>query len=162
MLRAVLDTNVLVPLRMRLRLRDLAEARLFAAIWSPWIIAELNRVLTWRWIERTGGDTSNANQRRCAVAANTMMDALLGTFELSDPRQPYPEAWPALADEDDRAVWATAIQAAADVVVSDNTRDFPPLDAEGRHRWEGIEYVTADAFVRRLLAGGIEPTDPGR
>src|SRR5690242_19336865 len=51
-LRAVLDTSALVPSRMRRELQVAAQAGLYVGYWSPWIIAELNRVLTWRWIQR--------------------------------------------------------------------------------------------------------------
>ena len=42
----------------------------FTAIWTPWIIAELNRVLVWRWIkDHTNGDLSAANERRSSQSA---------------------------------------------------------------------------------------------
>ena len=90
MIRAVLDTNVLVPPGLRRDLQHAAHDGAFTAIWSPWIIAELNRVLTWKWLERTaavsaGPDTtcdfSAANWERCSTAAVAMMEVLLGTFE---------------------------------------------------------------------------------
>jgi len=46
-IRAVIDTNVLVPPRLRRDLQNAAEEGMFTALWSPWIIAELNRVLPW-------------------------------------------------------------------------------------------------------------------
>ena len=45
--RAVLDTNVLFSPRLRAELQELAFQGVFVAIWSPWIIAELDRVLVW-------------------------------------------------------------------------------------------------------------------
>lgn len=45
-IRAVLDTSVLAPPRLRRELQVAAQADLFVGYWSPWIIAELNRVLT--------------------------------------------------------------------------------------------------------------------
>ena len=47
-IRAVLDTNVLVPPGLRRDLQNAAQEGAFEALWSPWIIAELNRVLTWK------------------------------------------------------------------------------------------------------------------
>jgi hypothetical protein len=64
-IRAVLDTSVLVPAALRQDLQSLAQANLFTGIWSPWIIAELNRVLTWRWIRAAKGDLSRANEQAC-------------------------------------------------------------------------------------------------
>jgi len=106
-IRAVLDTNVLVPPGLRRDLQNAAQEGAFEALWSPWIIAELNRVLTWKWIERTatplssggirdvGGvtcDLTAANWDRCSAAAAAMMEILVATFEAVDPRPPYPEA----------------------------------------------------------------------
>jgi len=45
-IRAVLDTSVLVPVRLREDLQSLAQDGAFTALWSPWIISELHRVLT--------------------------------------------------------------------------------------------------------------------
>ena len=44
--RAVVDTSSLVPARLRRDLQQAAELGAVTAIWSPWIIAELNRVLS--------------------------------------------------------------------------------------------------------------------
>lgn len=84
-IRALLDTSVLVPVRTRIALLGAARSGVFVAVWSPWIIAELNRVLTWLWLERTGGVLSPANQRACSNAANAMMVLLLDAFVLVDP-----------------------------------------------------------------------------
>ena len=43
--RAVLDTSTLVPAGSRRLLHEAADAGLYTAIWSPWIIGELYRVL---------------------------------------------------------------------------------------------------------------------
>lgn len=149
-IRAVTDTSCLVPWRLRLRLQEAAHAGTFTAIWSPWIIAELNRVLVWHWIERNGGDRSSATQRRCSDAAATMMDIMLSTFEWVAPLPPYPPAWQTLHDTSDYPVWAAAKVGRAGVVVSENHRDYPPARPDGRHIHEGIEYLPADAFLRLL------------
>jgi hypothetical protein len=92
-LRAVLDTSALVPAAQREDLQSLAQAGFYRGIWSPWIIAELNRVLTWRWIRASRGDLSRANERACSRAAQRMMALLYATFELVHPEPPYPPAW---------------------------------------------------------------------
>lgn len=123
--RAVLDTSVLVPPSLRQRLQENAQEGLFTAIWSPYIIAELNRVLTWRWIKNRppGNDISDANERRCADAAKPMMDILLSTFELVHPLPPYPAVWETLTDPWDVPIFAAAIAGNALYVISENTRD---------------------------------------
>ncbi len=149
-IRAVLDTSVLVQRGPRRALQLAAADGRYTALWSPWIIAELHRVLTWRWIERTQGDLSPANHARCSQSAKVMMRILTPTFELIDDRPPYPDAWASLTDEDDVPIWAAAISATATHVVSNNTRHFPPRQADGRRAYNGIEYLTAADFLTLL------------
>ncbi|HEX5505670.1 MAG TPA: hypothetical protein VFW96_23835 [Thermomicrobiales bacterium] len=151
--RAVLDTSSLFPPTSRRELHFAAVSGAFEAIWSPWIIAELNRVLVWDWIARTGDDLSRRNQARCAASAHRMMEILLPVFTLINPLPPYPPAWPTLPDTWDHPVWAAAKVSGARYVISENTRHFPPPDADGRRRHEGIEYLTARAFLAALRRG---------
>jgi len=153
LLRAVIDTNVLFSPRLRAELQELAFLGVFMALWSPWIIAELTRVLVWQWItERTKGDLSPANERACGHSAKKMMTLLLSAFEVVNPRPPYPEAWDRLTDRDDHPIWATAVEGHAQYVVSDNTSDYPPRQPDGRHIHQGIEYISGDAFLTLLLS----------
>lgn len=158
-----MDTSSLVPARLRRDLQQAAQLGAFAGIWSPWIIAELNRVLTWQWIRRTHAERpaatlSVANERRCAEAAKIMMQLLLPVFELVTPLPPYPLAWETLTDVWDHPIWAAAKLGGAQYVVSENHRHFPPPDSDGRHVYEGIEYLSADAFLTLLNGWSI----PGR
>jgi PIN domain len=152
-IRAVLDTSVLVPRHSREALQIAAQEDLYTALWSPWIIAELHRVLTWRWIQATANDVSPDNQRRCSRAAKAMMRILVSTFELVDVRPPFPTAWENLGDEDDMPIWATAVIGHATHVVSNNTRDYPPPQPDGRHVYQGIEYISARDFLDLLYGG---------
>jgi hypothetical protein len=158
--RAVIDTSSLVPSELRRELQQAAQLGVFAAIWSPWIIAELNRVLVWRWIGnppagKPAGDLSRANERRCAEAAKRMMEILLPCFELVNPLPPYPTPWETLTDVWDHPIWAAAKLGQADYVVSENTRDYPPRQSDDRCVYEGIEYIGGAAFLA-LLTRGIE------
>ena len=110
---AVLDTSSLFGPRLRRDLQQAAQLGMFTAVWSPWIIAELNRVLTWHWIERTEGDLSQASKDDCSVAAKTMMELLLSTFALVTPTPPYPPAWDSLDDVWDFPTWAAAVESGA-------------------------------------------------
>jgi hypothetical protein len=82
----------LVPAQLRVDLQSLAQDGAFTAIWSPWIIAELHRTLTWHWLARkairvtstagdsvTACDVSAANWLRCGQMAKQMMEILLAT-----------------------------------------------------------------------------------
>lgn len=155
--RAVIDTSALVPARLRRELQQAAQLGAYTAIWSPWIIAELNRVLVWRWIKSPpagmpDGDLSDANERRCSEAAKLMMQWLLPSFEVVSPLPPYPPAWETLTDQWDHPIWATAKLGQAQYVVSENSHDYPPRQADGRHIYEGIEYLSGDAILA-LLTG---------
>ena len=156
--RAVIDTSSVVSPRHRRGLQRAAEAGACVAIWSPWIIAELNRVLVWRWIRQSDGDVSVANRSRCADAAKAMMEILLATFELVAPLPPYPTAWETLRDPWDHPIWAAAKTGGAAYVVSENCRDFPPSGPDGRHVFEGIEYLSAEAFLTLLVRGPGKPS----
>jgi hypothetical protein len=117
-------------------------------IWSPWIIAELNRVLVWRWMEKRGHDA--ASERKCSREAKAMMSILLPSFELVAPLPPYPPIWESLTDPWDHPVWAAAQEGRAGYVVSENTRDFPPADEHGRHVYRRIEYLRAKSFLEMI------------
>jgi len=151
--RAVLDTSTLVPSGLRRSLQQSAQRGAFVALWSPWIIGELYRVLTWQWLERTQ-DFSTANQVACSRSAKAMMTLLIATFEIVAPVPPYPHAWDTLPDIDDHPIWAAARASGAQYVVSENTRHFPPPDAVGLHLHEGVEYLRAGAFLDRLTRAG--------
>lgn len=149
----VIDTSSLVPAKLRRDLQESAQLGLFSAIWSPWIVAELTRVLTWRWLERDG-DFSRGNWARCGIAAKKMMNFLLSTFEIVAPVPPYPVAWDHLQDVWDWPIWAAAKEGNAQCVISENTRDFPPKQSDGRYAHDGIEYLTGQAFLELILGAG--------
>jgi hypothetical protein len=115
----------------------------------------LNRVLVWRWLERTSSDTSAANERACAASAKRMMDYLIATFTTVDPKPPYPLPWEGLADVWDHLVWAAAKASGAGYVISENTRHYPPRGIDGRHTHEGIVYIGGHSFLA-LLDDGLE------
>ena len=141
-----MDTSVLVPVWSRLVLQRLAAAERFQPVWSEWIIAETWRVLTRRWVSQHGPD-----DEALARAANRMLRRLLAVMRLVSIRDFVgPAPWPELNDTDDEPIWATAVVAGAQYVVSHNVEDFPPL-AEGRHVHGDTEYLTAIEFVEDVL-----------
>lgn len=108
LIRAVLDTSVLVPETSRRDLQQIADVGLYEAVWSSWIVAERNRILTVRWLKTNDCDLTDGAQRILSTAAKTMMRILLGTFTLIDPPLPHAEPWEPLADPDDAPVWGRA------------------------------------------------------
>ncbi|WP_169307919.1 PIN domain-containing protein [Kyrpidia tusciae] len=144
---AVVDASVLVSNSNREHLVTAAYEGLYRPIWSPWIIAELNRALTWNWIRNKGG---LRERTQLSKRYNDMMSFLASVFDCVDPKPPWYPAWPKLADENDLPISSTAKFADADYIVSANVREFPPQNDEGKHVWEGVEYITAPDFFKRI------------
>lgn len=149
---AVLDSSVLVPRWSRVVLQQLASQPRprFVPVWSEWIIAETWRVLTWRWLARAGR-TDQAEWRRLARVANEMLRYLLPVMtHVSIRHVVEPAPWPEFQDMEDQPIWTTAVIAGAQYVVSHNVHHFPPL-MQGRHIYDGVEYLTAIELVEGVL-----------
>ena len=161
-IRAVVDTSALFGTNHRADLQQLAETGIYTAIWSPWIVAELNRVLTWHWFTQVApNDVSDKSRVRCAQAAKTLMALLTPVFATVDPKPPYPAAWQGLTDPWDVPIWAAAKIGGAEYAVSENMHDFPPAGDDGRHVFGGVEYLTVDAFVAMFTGDVGELRDEG-
>ena len=143
---AVIDTSVLVSNSNREHLVTAAYENLYQPIWSPWIIAELNRVMTWNWVKHKG----LKEREQCSRRYKDMMSLLTAAFQCVDPKPPWEQAWPELTDVDDLPIWSTAKFVGAHYIVSANTGDFPPQDDSGKHVWEGIEYILVSEFLTRI------------
>jgi hypothetical protein len=158
----VLDSSVLVPFWSRFALQRLAarEQPAIVPVWSEWIVAETWRVLTWRWLASSPG-ISPDDWRRLSNTANDMMRHLLPVMHHTSLRSySGPEPWSTVLDPNDIPIWDTATAAGAQYVVSHNTSDFPPL-TDGRHVWQGVEYLTAIEFIQDFLGADINDLVPG-
>lgn len=152
-IKALLDANVLIPDGKRKTLVTYARLGYFDGYWSPWIIEEMARHVTWRWARAygLGNDSRKSLSRRAKLA----MGHLESTFRVISPSMPYPPSWPSLRDPGDHPIWGAAVAGAVDYVVSDNTRDFPPPDTDGMARYAGITYITSDDFIKGIEDGTI-------
>lgn len=110
----ILDANVLFPFRVRDVLLTFAHDGLFRARFTEQIMAEWTQSLLKRkpWLE--GSVTSQADMIRqtfdeCFVTGHMPLIAGLE-----------------MPDKDDRHVLAAAIRCSAQVIVTENKRDFPP------------------------------------
>lgn len=128
----VFDANVLYPSTLRDLLIRIAQAGLVRAKWTEQILDEVfsnlrkNRPdLAPEKLRRTR-DLMNVAVRDCLV---TGYEPLVGAMTLPDP--------------DDRHVLAAAIKAGAQVIVTNNLRDFP---TDALQQW-GIDPKSADDFV---------------
>ena len=111
-------------------------SRLFRARWSDDILDEMVRSVLRRFPDRTEADLSRTRRLMCNAVADCLVtgyDDLIESLTLPDP--------------DDRHVLAAAIVAGAEVIVTDNSADFPP---EALAPFS-IETQTADVFVLHLV-----------
>lgn len=141
MFSAVLDTCVLVPSVLRDVLLEVAARGVYRPLWSSEICAELYRTLTTRLAER-GQDPETTDSYIARLRHQMSVafpDALVHDW------QPL-ESAVVLPDVNDRHVVAAAIVGRADVIVTDNERDFP------RAAMPGPLYAqTADVFLLDAL-----------
>ncbi|MER5495565.1 PIN domain-containing protein [Streptomyces sp. NPDC002490] len=129
------DSNVLYPNTARDLLIRLARHGIVQAKWTEQILDEVEAALRRNDI---GDDERRAELRRRMNAA--VRDCIVTGYEpLIDGLK--------LPDPNDRHVLAAAIRAGAQVIVTDNSKDFP---SEYVAEW-GIEQKTADAFVMDLI-----------
>jgi hypothetical protein len=147
----VVDANVFPRTRWLRQLIAASRAGSLELVWSPLIIAESNRLLTWLWLERRGGDLSDASWRRCSADAKRMFAHLTAVFRVVDDRPPAAELWtPAPADAWDVPIWTAALRAEADVILSANLADGPPPDERGVQAFAGVDFLEPERFLEIL------------
>jgi predicted nucleic acid-binding protein len=133
---ALLDANVLYPAELRSFLMYLAVLGVYRAKWSKDIHEEWMSSLL---LNRPDLRRAQLERTRELMDKNAP-DALVAGYKRLIPRLSLP-------DEGDRHVLAAAIQAKANVIVTNNLKDFPP---EVLREFE-IEAQTPDEFVMNLL-----------
>lgn len=122
---AVLDANVLIPAPLRDILLRSAEAGLFRPYWSEQILSEMRRNLIQR------GMTDEARAKRLVeVMQHVFPEAMIRGYDPLIPRMTN--------DPKDRHVLAVAVFAKAEIIVTNNLRDFPsaalaPWNVEAQH-----------------------------
>ena len=124
---AFLDACVLVPSRGRDVLLEVAVSGVYRPLWGSGVLDELARTLR------------KLRERR--EAAEDATDAYVGRL-IQQMTQSFPDAlvegWERiedsieLPDPDDRHVVAAAVIGRADVIVTDNTKDFPRIGCRRR------------------------------
>jgi len=128
---ALLDANVLHPQILCDLLLRLAEHDVFRPLWSAEILEETVESILRR---RSGLDPRLLHKRMDAMD-EAFPDACVSGFEHLIPTMPEMG--------EDAHVLAAALFAEADVIVTDNVKDFPPHIAP---RFE-IDVKTADKFL---------------
>lgn len=136
----ILDANVLYPFGVRDALLTFAEADLYRARWSAQILDEMETAIVRRRPDRTDNIAHTRREMTKAFpeAEVTGHETLIDSLDLPD--------------ENDRHVLAAAIRASAQLIVTENIKDFP---SEALSPYD-VETVDADTF----LAGTFELYSP--
>ncbi len=129
----VYDANVLYPNLTRDLLIRIAQAGLVQAKWTEKILDETFAALS---LNMPGTDPEKWDRLR-GLVQSAIRDSLVIDYE------PLIEAVTGLPDPDDRHVVAAAIKCKAQVIVTENVRDFP---ASVLGKWN-VEAKQPDAFV---------------
>ncbi|WP_228918171.1 PIN domain-containing protein [Streptomyces sp. DH20] len=129
------DACVLYPNTLRDLLIRVSQKGLVRAKWTDVILDEVDRN-----IARDYNVAPETLARRRTLMNQAVRDCLVTGFE------PLVEGLK-LPDMDDRHVLAAAIRASAQVIVTNNRKDFPP---DYLANW-GIERKSADDFILDLL-----------
>lgn len=132
--KAVLDTNVIYPVVIRDLLFWFAHYELYTPKWSNHIFEEWKSVM-----ERKGVSVADAT-KRVHVANLAFPDALVHNYEglLENLKLP---------DPDDCHVLAAAIKVNANVIVTNNLKDFP----EDYLETFGLKVKSADDFLTDII-----------
>jgi PIN domain len=141
-IRAVVDACVFPRTKQWLGpLLDAARNGYVDLIWSPLIIAESNRVLTWLWLKRHGNDFSDRAWEQCSIDAKRMFARLTPYFHVVDDCPPAASLWNNPSDAWDIPIWTAAKRSDASFIVTDNLSDGPPLNAEGYREFDDVNFV---------------------
>ncbi|WP_082458876.1 PIN domain-containing protein [Pedobacter sp. Leaf216] len=139
--KAVLDTNVIFPIEIRDLLFWFAHYELYTPKWSQNIFDEWKRVMVRK------GISENEALKRVSRATQAFPDALVHNYDglIADLRLP---------DEDDRHVLAAAIRTNANVIVTNNLKDFPEeyLDSFG------LKVKSSDYFLTDIVSSPVFQT----
>lgn len=132
--KCVLDTNVIYPIEIRDLLFWFAYYDLFTPKWSAHIFDEWKDVMS-----RKGISEDEAN-KRVEIANQAFPDALVNNYSgLIDNLE--------LPDPKDRHVLAAAIKTNANIIVTNNIKDFPKEYLASF----GLSAKTADDFLTDII-----------
>ena len=124
-----------------------ARAGYVVPIWSPLIISEVNRLLTWMWLQRHDGEQTASTWTACSEASKRWFEIMTAVFRVADGCPPPEQAWSSQRDSWDVPVRSAAKRSGAHVVVTDNLRDGPPADDDGRRVFEGVVWCHPAVFA---------------
>jgi len=132
--KAVLDTNVIYPIIIRDLLFWFAYYELYTPKWSNTIFKE------WKEVMIRKGITKDEAEKRVQRANIAFPDALVINYETLIANLTLP-------DENDKHVVAAAIKSNADIIVTNNLKDFP----EEHLNSFDIKAKSADDFLTDII-----------
>lgn len=132
--KAVLDTNVIYPIVIRDLLFWFAFYELYTPKWSSTIFEE------WKDVMIRKGLSNEEVEKRTQRANDAFPDAMVSNYESLMTSLTLP-------DEDDRHVLAAAIKSNANVIVTNNLKDFPE---KYLHSF-GLKAKSADDFLTDII-----------
>ena len=142
---ATYDACVLHPAGLRDLLIRLAMTDLFRAKWSDDILDEMIASILRRRPDLDPTDLERTRKLMCAAVPDCLTTGYHSLIDALD-----------LPDANDRHVLAAAIRSSSQVIVTENTADFP---ADTLRAYD-IEAQTADVFVLHLI--DLSPTTVAR
>lgn len=135
--RVVLDACVMLPQTLNDLLLTVADAELYAPIWTPDLLAEVERNLH---SDKFGKTPQQAARR---------VEQMRAAFPFAEEEaRGYESLIPAMTnDSKDRHVLAAAVRANAELIVTDNLKDFPASSVEPYD----LEVISPDEFLWDLF-----------
>ncbi len=128
---ALLDANALYPAYLRDALLRLAVAEVYRVRWSRQVLDEMSRNV----LKNNPDLPRQSVERLVGTMEKAFPDAMVTGHEFLIPSMTN--------DPKDRHVLAAAIRGRADVIVTSNTKDFPP---EAREPYD-VDLQTPDEFL---------------
>lgn len=126
----VLDACVLIPMPIVDLLLRLADSKQFRPLWSMDILDEVERNL----VSQLGLEPAKA-RKRVTTMRDYFPDAMVSDYESLVPAM--------MNETKDRHVLAAAVRSGAELIVTDNVRDFPRVAV----RPFDISVISADDFL---------------
>ncbi|WP_300029732.1 RSP_2648 family PIN domain-containing protein [uncultured Roseobacter sp.] len=144
-MKILIDTCVLYPTVMREIVLSVARRGAFEPVWSPRILEE------WARAAVKLGPEGEA-QARSEIA---LLRAAWPGCEVTPPEALLHRLW--LPDADDIHVFAAAVSASADAIMTLNKKDFP----KGTLAEEGLDRVDPDGFLMTVWLSDPEAVSAG-
>lgn len=137
----VLDTNVIIPIEIRDLLFWFAHEDLYTPKWSKHIFDE------WEEVMRRKNVSEEEIKKRIGWAKLAFPDAMVENYEVLIEGLTLP-------DEKDRHVLAAAIKTNANIIVTNNLKDFPEdyLSTFGLSAKNGDDFLTETIDLNQKVA----------